>query len=1049
MISLPIENITYITVKTSILKNFCTTFTILFFCLSRVSHAQFPQFSFKTLSVNQGLSQSSVVDISFDDKGFVWLATQDGLNRYDGKDFMLLDKSFDDKTLLTSSRLGKIVPGGNHKLWLITEGGNLEKLDLLNYSFQLIFLSVDGKKIPSKLNCVYEDGHGKLLIGTESDGLIVYDIASNKIIKQIKGPDISKSNNEAINAVYEDHHQNLWIIGSTNVMSLQGDILIAHPVLNMFGQIQKEAGNFSCIDEDKEGNVWLGTYGQGLYRRQKGDTLFKHFTAYETSGILPDLIIETILADDTGRIWIGTYGKGLFIIDQKLRQIHNLKNDKNDPSSVSYNDILSIKKDKNNGIWLGTDGGGVSYYNERINNFTSFTNSNLPNNIEIAQIRSVVTDKAGQIWAGTSSTGLTLLNKNKEKDSTFKFQSYKGSSPNVNRIVSLLVDPEGDLWVGTQGNGLLLFDMNKKKLIRHFYPQSKSFNISDHTIWCIYPKSKTEVWAGTQNAGLCLIDKVKGLVKNYAYKLNGPNSIRDNNVRTITPIDNSTLCLGYEKKGIEFFDTQKEVFLPFKIDSSSNFFKTEPTIKCVFYSKPILWIGTQSKGLFAINRFTGQVTHLTEKNGLPNNTVYGILQDGHANLWISTNKGISRFVLSPNQNSLTTSGFINYTAADGLQNNEFNTGAYYKGQDGTLYFGGISGLTMFNPDKFTGRPQSTNVVFTNISINNEPLPGDTLPAYKHTLTLSYKANSIAFNFAALDYPLSHQQRYYYFLEGYDKAWVEAGKRNYAAYTNLPPGHYLFKVKASRYKSSESDTISYLTIIITPPFYITWWFVTLSIVAGLLLLYAIYRYRILQLLEVQKVRNNIAADLHDDIGSSLTNISILSELTKQNLLQSTGAKDFLERIIEEVSSSSQALDDIIWSVNAKDNTLEDLLARMRRYAAELFDAGKVTYELGFDEQLSDLKLQMEQRRDLYLIFKEAMNNISKHAAASHVKVYIKGEDHKLLLLIKDNGKGFDTGKETHRNGLKNIEARSKKWKGTVFIESAQGKGTAVQVWLPVK
>ncbi|MEJ7830125.1 MAG: two-component regulator propeller domain-containing protein, partial [Segetibacter sp.] len=735
--------------------------------------------------------------------------------------------------------------------------------------------------------------------------------------------------------------------------------------------------------------------------------------------------------------------------DFKRAQIHNLKNDKKDPSSISYNDILSIKKDKTNGIWIGTDGGGISYYNERLNNFISFTNSNLPENIEIGQVRSIVTNKAGQIWAGTSNNGLTLLDKKKGKDITFKFKSYNASSSNVNRIVSLFADDKGDLWVGTQGNGLLLFDTNKKKLIKHFYPGSKLFNIPDYTIWCIFPKSPSQVWIGTQNAGLCVIDKVKGLVKSYAYKLNSPNSIRDNNVRTITTIDDNTLCLGYEKKGIEFFDTKKEVFRPFKNDSLSNFFQNEPTIKSIFYSKPTIWIGTQSKGLLAVNRFTGLVTHLSEKDGLPNNTVYGILQDGQANVWISTNKGICRFDPGTNPDKVTPSGFINFTAADGLQSNEFNTGAYCKGMDGSIYFGGISGLTSFNPDKFTGSQESPDVVFTNILIDNEPLVDDTLPAYNKTLALSYKAKSIAFNFVAIDYSLSHQQHYYYRLEGYDKDWVQAGDRSYAQYTNLPPQHYVFKVKASRYKSSVSDAVSSLSIIIKPPFWITWWFITLSVIFSLFILYTIYRYRIHQLLQVQKVRNHIAADLHDDIGSSLTNISILSELTKQNLPQPEAAKAFVERIIEEVNSSSQALDDIIWSVKAKDNSLEDLLARMRRYAAELFDAGQVNYELGFDEELSHLKLQMEQRRDLYLIFKEAMNNICKHAAASYVTVYIKREDHKLLIEIKDDGKGFDTKGETHRNGLKNIEARTKKWKGNVFIESAQDKGTVVKVSLPIK
>ncbi|MDQ6815595.1 MAG: histidine kinase, partial [Bacteroidota bacterium] len=981
--------------------------------------------------------------------GFVWMATQDGLNRYDGKNFLVLDRSFDDKTLFTSARLGKVVPGHNHFLWLITEGGKLEKLNLLNFVFAPIALLLNDRAISSKINCVYEDAMGKLWIGTEDEGLLAYDVATGKVIKQMATPATTEKKNQPVNALYEDQEHKLWVIGNANVMSIEGNGLIVHHVVNKPGSVGSEARYFSGIDEDKEGTLWLGTFGQGLFSKRKGDAYFAPVTGFKTSKLPADLIIEAVLADDNNRIWIGTYGKGLFVMDRNLGQINHLKNDKKNTSSISYNDILTIKKDHTNGIWIGTDGGGVSYYNDKLNNFISFTNNNLAENIEIAQVRSVVTDKAGEIWAGTSNNGLTLLSKNTERDTTFKFKLYTSSYANVNRIVSLSADDEGDLWVGTQGNGLLLFDPNKKRVIKHFYPQSKMFNLPDYTIWCIYPKSSTQVWIGTQNAGLCLVDKEKGIFKNYVYTPNNPASILDNNVRSITAIDTNVLCIAFERKGIQLFDIRKEAFYHFKNNFLDSFFKTEPTIKSVFYSRPFLWIGTQSKGLIAVNIISGMVTHLTEKNGLPNNTVYGALQDGLGNIWISTNKGICRFDPGISGDKITPSGFINFTAADGLQSNEFNTGAYYKSPDGNIYFGGINGLTMFSPDKFVGSHEKADVVFTNILVDNEPLSNDTLPAYNKTLDLSYKVKSIAFNFAALDYPLSHQQNYYYRLEGYDKEWVQAGERNYAEYTNLPPGSYLFKVKASRYISSANDSIAALTIIIKPPFWVTWWFITLVVILMLLLLYAIYQYRIHQLLKLQKVRNAIAADLHDDVGSSLTNISILSELTRQSLPQPANAQVFLERIIEEVGNSNQALDDIIWSVNAKDNSIEDLLARMRRYAAELFDAGQVGYTLGFEEELSNLTLEMEQRRDLYLIFKEAMNNISKHAAPSYVSVYLKRIQNKLLLEIKDDGSGFDTSQETNRNGLKNIETRAKKWKGSVSINSASGKGTVVKVSLQVK
>jgi signal transduction histidine kinase len=215
-----------------------------------------------------------------------------------------------------------------------------------------------------------------------------------------------------------------------------------------------------------------------------------------------------------------------------------------------------------------------------------------------------------------------------------------------------------------------------------------------------------------------------------------------------------------------------------------------------------------------------------------------------------------------------------------------------------------------------------------------------------------------------------------------------------------------------------------------------------------LIYAVYRYRVQQLIRLQKVRNHIAADLHDEIGSSLTNISILSNLSKKSLTGDVNTKDFLQRISEEVSSSSQALDDIIWSVNTSHDTLEETVARMRRYAAELFDAAGISYELHLDPSFERTKLAMEQRRDIYLLYKEAVNNISKHAQAKQVNINIAIVHGRLQLHIADDGKGFEAGKESHRHGLQGMKQRVEKWKGQISIDSGNGKGTSIRIQLPV-
>jgi signal transduction histidine kinase len=238
------------------------------------------------------------------------------------------------------------------------------------------------------------------------------------------------------------------------------------------------------------------------------------------------------------------------------------------------------------------------------------------------------------------------------------------------------------------------------------------------------------------------------------------------------------------------------------------------------------------------------------------------------------------------------------------------------------------------------------------------------------------------------------------------------------------------------------------IIIRPPYWRTWWFIALCLLVLTGLLYALYRYRIRQLIQLQQIRNRIATDLHDDIGSTLTNISLLSELSRKNLHPQQEANTFLYRISEEVQGSSQALDDIVWSINTNNDTLEQTVARMRRYAAEIFDGANIHYELRLDDQFAQRKLNMEQRRDCFLVFKEIINNIYKHAGATQVYIELWPDKNQLHMKIKDNGKGFDPSIITHRNGIKNIRQRVEKWKGAVMVESSPGTGTTTRVSFPL-
>lgn len=1012
---------------------------------SRYAASQPNSISFRNININEGLSQSSVVDIAADNAGFVWLATQDGLNRYDGKEFQIFKKSFNDLTTATSSTTGKLAVGNFNDLWIITSGGKLERMNLYDQSIMKLPM-LNGVSLPA-VSCVLPDGN-LVWIGTETNGVYIYNLKTKDLVHHSSLEIPVNPAAEQVQEIFKDSQKQVWVLTTNGAIVFRDPSKPYRTYLQNNSRAAKKFYSCSSIAEDATSRIWIGTYENGVMVKGKNDTSFAPFRGFDGKNLLPEkLTIFTILADRLNRIWIGTYGHGLFITNPVDSTITNILSDKKNSSSLGYNDVLSIREDKKGGIWVGTDGGGVSYYDRRLNNFTLYSSNNVPENISIDQIRSITTDRDQRIWAGTSNDGLSVIDPVKNTAESIHFTPYKLGINNYERIVSLLTDTQGDIWVGTQGNGLLIIDAGTKKIKKQFYPDTTGqLKIPDHTVWCMLPEDNNNVWIGTRHAGLSLVNKESGALRNYLSYPGSNNAIAENNVRKIIRINDSLLCIGFEKKGVQFFNIRQNRFFNLKALESS--WQNEITVKTLYYQNPVLWIGTSGYGIIAYNTISQQVNYITEEQGLPNHTVYGILPDVTGRLWISSNKGIARFSPPSDLKQVNSSHFTVFSVEDGLQSNEFNTGAYYRAENGIIYFGGISGLNIFDPQKIvtTNHPISTAII--NATINNEPFRGDTNMIYKKQLHLPYNRNSLAFNFAALDFVSASKLTYYYQLSDYEKTWINAGNRNYASYTNLPPGNYVFKVKASNNLESSIDPVTTLSIIIDPPFWRTWWFIALSCLAATGILYSLYRYRINQLIEMQKVRNRIATDLHDDIGSTLTNISILSELSRKNLQDNEQTKNFLNRISEEVYFSNQALDDIVWSINTKNDTLEQTVARMRRYAAEIFDGANISYSLQLDEQFENFRLNMDQRRDCFLLFKEAINNIYKHAQAKNVSIKVWVEKNYLWMEIKDDGKGFNTLQSSHRNGLKNMHSRIDKWKGSINIFSEEGKGTSTKLKFPL-
>ncbi|MCB0445079.1 MAG: response regulator [Gelidibacter sp.] len=741
------------------------------------------QFAFKTLSINDGLSQNSVISIAQDSIGYLWLATQDGLNKYDGKTVTHYNKQFEDITRPTFSKLGKLYIDKQNNLWIITNSGKLE----LYHSKEDTFTHITSF---ANVSSVFQDKELNKYIGTYGDGLYKIDAKTKDTLQLLKRKTIYD---------FLETEQGLVVATSGSVYILDKDTSYKELSVN-----SATLSNFSTLEKSADGTFWLGTYGDGLYVKTLNSDSFVEFINPE----LPSkLNIEDLLIDDKNRLWIATYGNGVYLLDLDTQNINNFKASKNNPFAIHYNDILCLYEDTTKNVWIGTDGAGASYYDAHLIKFNVLTNNQVPKNVNVDVVRCITTDNQDNIWIGTSGKGLTSINL---KTDTYKTYTTSNSALSSNRIISLCFNTD-ELWIGHQGFGLNIIDTNG-----HYqsYPEIKHL-----TIWKIVEENDDQSWLCTENNGIILFDKSEGIIKQY----NTQNSaLTSNNIRTLTKGNTHEIWIGSENKGL--FKLNRHT------DSITDIKTIDTKIKSLFYKDAILWVGTNGNGLKQYNTRTKAITTYTMKEGLPNNVIYGILPDNENNLWLSTNNGISKFNTINNKPL-----FENYNRDDGLQALEFNTGAYYKSQNGILYFGGLEGVNWFNPEQLTFNLTPPKTIISSFEVFSKKQPLIQNKAYR------FNQNTVTFTFSSLHFSQPERNQYKYQLVNHDDNWIESGNYNSAHYTNLPPNDYTFKVISSNYDGVWNNTPATYNFTINQP----WYFSTLALITYLLLFvlltFSIYKY----------------------------------------------------------------------------------------------------------------------------------------------------------------------------------------------------------------
>ena len=1003
-------------------------------------------YQFNNFSSDHGLPQTVFEAILQDKKGYMWFGTRQGLIKYDGYTFTNFQFEPNNKNSLPDQSVYRLCEDSLGNIWL--SSGSYPLLSKYNqHSGRFtVYRHDDHNKFSlpaATVKCMLSEENGQLWIGTEA-GLYYYEAALDRMI---------------------------------NFSAISSDTLLGNSI--------------SCLLKDGSGKLWIGT-GTGVNIYDPGSRKLKPFNP-ANKDYPANPIITSMLVDHTNCLWIGIKGKGIYWYNPYTNSSKLFSHDGNNPNSLSSDVVNSIIEDQYNDIWIGTYGGGISLYQSATANFKNYR-ADISNNHSLAtdHVLTLCEDRSGVLWIGTNGGGLNNLSlKNK------KFNVYKGWDKEYisHEPLSLYKDHSGKIYMTTFGKGVQEFNSltGKFKAFNLILPADKlasvnfcygaveasngnfyivgfnsSFYILDKNTGkfkatlpegyhqdttyqnqfnCIVEDLEQRLWIGSNNGLKCYDIKRRkfyGVEQLYL----GTNKLSKEGIVNLYCDHDGILWIG-GSNGLELLNTSNGQLKTYKHTESNAATISNNTLN-YFYDdkKGIVWIATEG-GLNRFNKKSEQFISFTKKDGLPGNSVVGILPDDTGSLWLSTNNGICRFTPLADNKAV----FRNYDVSDGLPGDAYYYTTSVKANDGTLYFGAPGGLVAFKPEEIEDNEFFPPVVITDFTVYNKTIsPNDTTGILKlpvdetKEIILAYSQNVFSFSFSALSYIHPEKNKYAYMLEKFDRDWIYTdATRRFANYTNLDAGEYIFRVKASNHDGIWNEKGISIKLIITPPWWQTLWFKLLGILITAGVAYVIYNDRLQKTREVRRIRNKIASDLHDDLGATLSSISIMSELVNQQVKDEVPqASLLLEKIGNSSRNMIESVNDMVWAINPQNDSFENIIKRMRTFASEILAAKDIAFHFDLDKNLLQSKLKMEMRKNFYLIFKEAINNLAKYSQASNAFVMIWNKENNLKMIIRDDGEGFYPSAVTNGNGLKNMQHRAETMKAKFRLDSIPGKGTIIEL-----
>lgn len=978
---------------------------------------------FTRLGLRDGLSQASGYALAQDNDGFLWVGTQNGVNRYDGVSFRSSWTTNGEESPVSFAEVRALFADAEGHLWVGVNGMGLYLYDRMREDFDTVAVSAAGPGSPTlpKRFFGFTEMAGTVLVATDVGiGSIRWDSAGASL--HLDGRLHAHGCSPAVTAL-RVAGDTLWVgtldgcvltelAGTedhgTVVARLDARVKTIAPgpagvvyvgtegkglfVFGRDGRLRGTAGpsgvasgtdRVTSVLTMPDGDTWLGTLGGlGLIPSGRADTTWFGMGS-GAAGALPNEDVESLYRDHTGVLWIGTW-RGLARLSPWYRGIHFIP-ERTDQMGEPVGGVVSILPDGSGRLLTGSLGGAVTHV-ARSSMTPGVVEKGTP---ELADIHSMAWGRNGDLWVGTQGTG--VYRRTRSGWRSYHVGRTAGGSTSSDYVSAVFVDHAGVVWAGTNRSGLYVYDP-KSDRFNAFTVSGPSHGLDTSYVWPIREDGDGALWFGKNRLG-------------------GGGLFR----------------LGVDRRTLDFFAT----------GSGAGAHANDGRVLTILLSgDTLVWFGTQGGGLGRLDPRTGDLRFYTTRDGLPHDNVEGILKDRSGKLWISTNAGLARF-------DPTTEEFWVLGAESGIQAGRFFANSAYAADDGLLYFGGPNGITVIDPSRLAPSRKPPPIAIVGFRVRGVERADVTNASARSGIEMRPGENFFTIEFTGLDFAEPERTRLQYRLDPLETRWVDAGAGRSARYTDVRPGRYRFLVRARSSAGAWNRAGLTIPIVVQPPITDTLWFRAslLAVLAGILA--AGYRYRRKQHERVRAMRLQIAGELHDDIGANLSAIALKSDLVRRVGPEDTRGSPVLADIQRLTHDTMHKVREMIWVVKEEHDTVQGLVTRMEDAAGALL-GGVIDFSFSIDPTLPSAPLGMAVRQDVYRVFKEALQNVMKHAGPCRVEIQVLHARSELLIHVSDDGCGFEEDRVKPGTGLKLMRMRNRREGVRVEVSSSPGSGTRVAI-----